>query len=337
MLESSLFERNLFRTLLFMGKIPLIRENLRSLAFGTSYGIHTGIWHPVLGWKTLTRNNMGRFLQRLAMFTRLEKLVFVVHQEVQLEVTELPPPPPVNCAWDGQVVRNATLYLRGTPPPPPRVIIGKEGLAGTNPRASPPADRQRRRSPEDDEDDNDDNDYDEDDDNHNNKTSCVESGPAVFYRVPWTSEKPWLPHVNELFYCPLGTVEDDEHSASRAPEASSSSPSPRCRDPIPTDADWLRFGRSFKRDLDTGLKLGLAEKIVKMGPCKNNNNSSSSSNNNNNNKKRKRDFESEEENGSELQSRRTRRIKTPTQQQQQFRELSIEGASLLWRYTLPTS
>ncbi|PSR76019.1 hypothetical protein BD289DRAFT_378953, partial [Coniella lustricola] len=96
LLESCLLGRNLLRTLLFMGQVPLIRDNLRSLAFGTSYGVHTGVWHAVLGWceqeqklkmkqKQTRTNNLGRFLQRLAAFPVLERLVFIVHQEMHFE------------------------------------------------------------------------------------------------------------------------------------------------------------------------------------------------------------------------------------------------------------
>jgi hypothetical protein len=84
LLEPYLLVKRLHRTLHFMTQIPLIRENLSCLALGTSYGIVTGICHPVLSWK-VSKGNMGKMLASLAKLTRLRTIVFVVHQEFQFE------------------------------------------------------------------------------------------------------------------------------------------------------------------------------------------------------------------------------------------------------------
>lgn len=119
LLEPYLLLRRLQRALHFMGRVPLIRNRLEVLALGTSYGVHTGICHPVLSWRGggggrdgsgtgglggLGGNNgngsagsngsassassasstaMAKLLAGLAQFPRLKSLVFIVHQEFQ--------------------------------------------------------------------------------------------------------------------------------------------------------------------------------------------------------------------------------------------------------------
>jgi hypothetical protein len=84
LLEPYLLVKRLHRTLQFMSQIPLVRDNISCLALGTSYGLYTGICHPVLSWK-VAKTNMGKLLAALAKFTRLKTLVLVVHQEFQFE------------------------------------------------------------------------------------------------------------------------------------------------------------------------------------------------------------------------------------------------------------
>lgn len=312
LLESCLFERNLLRALLFMGKIPLVRENLRSLAFGTSYGVHTGVWHPVLGWKRPTRNNMGRFLQRLGAFAVLERLVFVVRQEVQFEVEELPRPLPEAVAaagagcgtWNGgqDIVGNATLYQRGTEPPPPRSLLvecadaevgGDEGVSS---RASTPSSAASESS-------------------LTSTSSEGELGGAggSFCRIPWTDDKPWLPHVNEIYYYPLDTSDDDDESKKPALESGGA----LMRGPVPTNDDWLRFRRAMRRDLEAGLALGLADTAAAAATTMKTSTRD----------KRKR---KSEEGDFELRSKRSRRA-GPLKEG--YEVPAIEGASLLWRYS----
>ncbi|KAF0332081.1 hypothetical protein RB213_010350 [Colletotrichum asianum] len=84
LLEPYLLVKRLLRTLHFFSQIPLVRDSLSRLAFGTSYGLYTGICHPVLSWK-VSKTNMATLLARLAKFPKLRKLVFVVHQEFQFD------------------------------------------------------------------------------------------------------------------------------------------------------------------------------------------------------------------------------------------------------------
>lgn len=291
LLESYLFERDLLRTLLFMSKIPLIRDNLRSLAFGTSYGVHTGLWHPVLGWKKLTRSNMGRLLQRLGTFEKLERLVFVINQEVQYEVAELPCEGDMmqgNYLWSGQVSRNATLYERGTTPPGPRLLAGyAEYDEEVSSRASTPS--------------------------VSSESSCSSDSDASscsFYRMPWTEQKPWPSYENEVSYFPCSPVEDDEPPATGK--------SAHLRGPGPTSDDWRRFRRTFKRDLEVGLASGLASPRTKTGSCP----------------KRKRD--SEDVRQDDHEPRRPKCIRRSGEGIEGYRLPEIQGANLLWRYSLPS-
>ncbi|CCF43589.1 hypothetical protein CH063_03112 [Colletotrichum higginsianum] len=90
LLEPYLLVKRLLRTLQFFSQISLVRDNLSRLAFGTSYGLYTGICHPVLSWK-VSKSNMTTLLARLAKFPRLRKLLFVVHQEFQFDFDVRPP------------------------------------------------------------------------------------------------------------------------------------------------------------------------------------------------------------------------------------------------------
>lgn len=296
LLESYLLERDLLRTLLFMGKIPLIRDSLHSLAFGTSYGVHTGVWHPVLGWKKLTRSNMGRLLQRLGVFESLEQLIFVVKQEVQYEVDELP------CAgerlhgshaWSGQVSRNATIYQRGTTPPGPRLLAGSpESDDELLSRASTPSASSESAF-----------------------SSDSESSSCSFYPMPWTDEKPWFSHENEISYFATDPIDADTETIAKAIMTEEEAPL-QC--PGPTNGDWLRFRRTFKRDLEMGLELGLARPGTKIATCR----------------KRKRDTGDERK--VETNPRKTKCMRGSGQAKEGYKLPEIQGASLLWRYSLPS-
>lgn len=84
LLEPYLLVKRLHRTLHFMSQIPLLRDNINRLALGTSYGIYTGICHPVLSWR-VSKGNMTKLLSSLAKFPKLKMLIFIVHQEFQFE------------------------------------------------------------------------------------------------------------------------------------------------------------------------------------------------------------------------------------------------------------
>lgn len=334
LLESCLFERNLFRALFFMGKIPLIRDNLRSLAFGTSYGVHMGIWHPVVGWRTPTRNNMGRFLQRLGAFEALDKLLFVVHQEFQLEVEELPrsmlgpaltPGTELAVAtWNagGDVVGNATLYQKGTEPPRSRSLMleGSEDDSASS-RASTPSSIMSETS-------------------LSSVSSCEgeksEDGSSGsnsnFCRVPWVDDKPWLPHVNEIYYYPDATADPEEGSDKTSGLEVGGQPS--MRGPLPTVDDWARFQRAAKREMELGMTMGLAEAAAAAAATKNEKTATTPTATAGPNTisigRRKRSSDDHD-------LRQTpKRLRKAQESKRRSQIPSIEGASLLWRYSQGT-
>lgn len=230
LLESCLLERELYRTLLFMSKISRIRDDIRSIAFGTSYS--TGIWHPSLGReapKAQTKTSMTKFLQRLSVFPKLERVIFVLYQEAQYEVMELPG---AVDAWDGHLSQNATFYLAGMKPPRARDIFSKAaglplGNSGRNEH-----DGNERAVP----------------------TSCT---------MPWTQEKPTWPHVNELRYYPPGP--DEECEAQKAEEKDTK----RYRGPWScTVEDLRRFRREWTRAACTAVEELYGDGPSQQGCCK---------------------------------------------------------------------
>lgn len=344
LLESYLFERNFLRAMLLLGKIPLVRDNLRVLALGTSYGVHTGVWHPILGWrkKGLTRNNMGRFLQRLGALGALERLVFVVHQEVQFEVEALPASAGSRCGiWNesknegyGEIVGNATLYQRGTEPPPPRLSLVGNGEADDRvdsetalSRASTPGSATSESS------------------TVSLSSSSVSEGELVggaggsFCRVPWTDAKPWQPHVNEIFYYPPGGASDTK---SEDDENNNNEPGPELRGPdsrgaLPTSDEWLRFRRALQRDLEAGLALGLADDAKTHAKTKTatTTNSGTAGDLRGERKRKSGQVEEDDSTWGSTRSKRLRRSETGAEtgrRSEKYPMPSIEGASVLWRY-----
>lgn len=316
LLESSLYKMHLFRTLYFMGRIPLIRENLRSLAFGTSYGTHTGLCHPVLGWQKLTRNNMGRFLQRLTMLKRLETLVFVIHQEAQFALPSLPPASENRFARDGQMVLNATLYAKGSTPPRARVlerkkvdVVMEDGPVRLTPDLSSSSSKASRVP--------------------------VTAEEGHFQRVPWTGEKPGFPHVSELYYYPVDTTERARDQADAKCSRLNTPPTTMRRGAVPADEDWQQFKKKIKHDLETGLQLGLAEKIVKTRTSKKRKQPVSSAEGPLRSQSSKRACLSRQATPPATPVTTTRRG-DPASSIDSNHRWTIEGASLLWRYTMPS-
>lgn len=279
LLESCLHERELYRTLLFMSKIPRVRDDIRSIAFGTSYSANVGgIWHPSLGReapKAQTKNSMAKFLQRLSVFPKLERVIFVLYQEAQYEVKELPR---AVGAWDGHLSQNATFYLAGMKPPRARDIFSK---ARSVPRDSP---------------------------DNNDSNGSKRAGPTSC-TMPWTQEKPAWPHVNELRYYPPGADQDAEAQKANERDTKWYRGSWSC-----TVEDLGRFRRNWSRAADTAVEELHRDEPSQQGCCK----------------KRGRLADDEElHRPPKKQSRMspTERLRLPT----------METASLVWRYALPTS
>lgn len=115
LLEPYLLVKRLLRTLHFLSQLPLLRDHLTQLALGTSYGLHTGICHPILSWK-VSRNNMAKLLAKLACFPALRRILFVVHQDFHFEFDfRIQPSPPMLPS-----------------PPPPSMHLNIPGVVATN-------------------------------------------------------------------------------------------------------------------------------------------------------------------------------------------------------------
>lgn len=295
MLESCLSGRDLLRTLHFMETIPLIRDNLRCLAFGTSYGVHTGVWHPVLGWRKLTQNNMGKFLQRLGGFPMLEKLVFMVHQEIQLKVVSMPPGKELvartgSAERTADMMRNATVYPTASTPPPPKMLPGRrDSNSAASQTTTPVASSFSWLSPRGD------------------------AETRGFCDLPRAQENPWLPHANEISYYPPADDGSDDGSADCARKSEEVQ---ELWSLVATTDDWLKFRRTFKRYLETGLQLGLADPTTKKGCCK---------------KRRRVVAQADDE---DLRS--SKRARGSAASRGEFKLPAIEGASLVWRYSRPS-
>ncbi|KAK2610751.1 hypothetical protein N8I77_004154 [Diaporthe amygdali] len=233
LLESCLLERELYRTLLFMSKVARIRNDIRSIAFGTSYSASLGgIWHPSLGRETpksQIKNGMTKFLERLSVFPNLERVIFVLYQEAQYEVMELPR---TVSAWDGHLSQNATFYLAGTKPPQAREIFSK---ASSVHHSHPNIKREETE--------------------RTGPTSCT---------MPWTQEKPTWPHVNELRYYSL--VSEEDCDAQKLDERDSK----YYHGPWPCTMENLRrFRMDWTRAVDTAVEKLHVDEPSHQSCCKN--------------------------------------------------------------------
>ncbi len=204
LLEPYLLVKRLHRTLHFMSQIPLVRDNISRLALGTSYGVYTGICHPVLSWK-VSKNNMGKLLGALAKFPRLKMLIFVVHQEFQFEFdfryppsyplsaqAPLPMPSSSSSSTSSSPLSSpsARIYLSAPSPRPTQLLPTTLPSPAAMPSPSPPP--------------------------HSPTISSPLPRPQIVhqaYRFKFDIEAninyhPRRPHLNELLYYPLEVEED---------------------------------------------------------------------------------------------------------------------------------
>jgi hypothetical protein len=217
LLEPYLLVKRLHRTLHFMGQIPLVRDNLSRLALGTSYGVYTGICHPVLSWK-VSKLHMSKLLSSLAKFARLRTLIFVVHQEFQFDFDFRNTGPHYSYA-----------SAAASSPTPPSMT----NSATSTPSSSGPS------SP----------------DLHGYGSGPRPQLVHQAYRFKFDIETninhtPRRPHMNELLYYPLNIDEDKEDD-----DGWDGSDETECCDPWPTNDDWRRFRRRFQRAIHLSLEL----------------------------------------------------------------------------------
>ncbi|RKK81278.1 hypothetical protein BFJ69_g3858 [Fusarium oxysporum] len=86
LLQPYLLIKRLSRTLHSLAEVDFMKRDLRQVAFGTSYGFSTGIYHPILSGK-VSKNNMKTLVKKLARFSKLGKVLFVVHEEFKCVIS----------------------------------------------------------------------------------------------------------------------------------------------------------------------------------------------------------------------------------------------------------
>ncbi|KAK1834235.1 hypothetical protein QBC39DRAFT_253095 [Podospora conica] len=282
LLEPYLLVKRLHRTLHFMSQIPLMRDNINRLALGTSYGVYTGICHPVLSWK-VSKNNMGKLLSTLAKFPKLKLLIFVVHQEFQFEfdfrfpgtLTPMPALPPHTFGGYAPPTPGPTGY------PSPASSISSNRVGATlgplpTAAAAPPTFPSPRPAPS----------YtpqtppstfspgppppppffvppNHNQQHQNQPHNTQQHRPQLVhqaYRFKFDIEAninhtPRRPHLNELLYYPLDIDEDkDDWDLGDV----GTEESEWC-DPWPTNDDWRRFRKRFQRAIGLSLEMNLVE------------------------------------------------------------------------------
>ncbi|KAF5651077.1 uncharacterized protein FTJAE_254 [Fusarium tjaetaba] len=79
LLQPYLLIKRLLRTLHSLAEVDFMKRDLSQVALGTSYGFSTGIYHPILSGK-VSKNNMKTLVKKLARFSKLGKVLFVVHE-----------------------------------------------------------------------------------------------------------------------------------------------------------------------------------------------------------------------------------------------------------------
>ncbi|KAK0656721.1 hypothetical protein B0T16DRAFT_452258 [Cercophora newfieldiana] len=344
LLEPYLLVKRLHRTLHFMSQISLVRDNINRLALGTSYGVYTGICHPVLSWK-VSKNNMGKLLQTLAKFPKLKLLIFVVHQEFQFEfdfrfpgtLTPIPnQPPPAgylsSAAPPPSFGHGATSYpspvsshngsrigatLSPLPSSPTAAYPSSPGYPSPiTPRPgpgpahlpsgfpSPPPHHQYQHHHQ-----------AQQQQQTQTQTQTALPRPQLVhqaYRFKFDIEAninhtPRRPHLNELLYYPLDIDEDKEDwdLGDLGTEES------EWCDPWPTNDDWRRFRKRFQRAINLSLEMGLVGEEGEKRPwCR----------------ERERGEYAAGAGGGHGRGERAegvRRMQIP----------ALKGASLLWRYT----
>ncbi|KAF4455085.1 hypothetical protein F53441_2524 [Fusarium austroafricanum] len=104
LLQPYLLIKRLLRTLHSLADVDFMRNNMRQVGFGTSYGFSTGIYHPILSGR-VSKNNMKILIRKLERFPKLEKVLFVVHEDFKCVI----PKPPV-AEWQyGQQLLSSTV------------------------------------------------------------------------------------------------------------------------------------------------------------------------------------------------------------------------------------
>ncbi len=264
LLEPYLLLQRLHRTLHFMSRIPLIRDNMAGLALGTSYGVYPGICHPLLSWK-VAKSNIAKLLTVLAKFAKLKTLLFVVHQEFQFEFD-----------FFSTQSASAVTAQQSLPLPPPLPPTMQPYFPQGPPLAQPvPATVQHPGQVQ--------------PDTHHAMYLAPPAAVAQAHLRPQIVHQAYRfkfdiegninskdhirhPHLNELRFYPLDNSKDGESTSMGAKDEwdsllNSSSHAANGNgddeedgdwcDPWPTNDDWRRFRRRFQRAVVAAVQAGL--------------------------------------------------------------------------------
>lgn len=342
LLEASLTGRELLRALAALGRIPLVREALRGLALGTSWGVHSGIWHVALGWGARSKgggggsggsgNSVGKLVARLAGLEKLERLVFLVKQEVQVEATMGLPAPKWEDETNGAVcggMLSCPAWSRASFVDSKKEEVARTDDGGSSRASSPGTCSESTWS---------------------SSSSVGDDGSdstmltTNFYRLSWMLDRPCTRHENELSYYPPPPLpaedakEDDENQI-----IDQERPRLLCG-LTPSQDDWLRFQKAFRRQLEAGLAHRRAGN--RAMPARQVGKRTTVGGEVCGSRKRKREREQEQEQCSshgsgtaEVFHTECKRLRTELAQHEDVvgRLPAIEGANVLWRYSLPAS
>ncbi|RKU41622.1 hypothetical protein DL546_003662 [Coniochaeta pulveracea] len=242
LLEPYLQIQRLNRALHFMSQIPMIREHINRLALGTSYGIYTGISHPIINWKSVYRAHLLKLLASLAKFPKLHTLIFILHQEFQFELKfplqpdHIPPPATQSHGFLHPIGPNT---VRTTRYPPfhrcsltaPATTMISSDLPSPPPQLWPPDPFDQPHPPW------------PPDGQQPLSQHIHQTNSSGEDRV--CNTKSIRPHQNELLYYPLDYDEDEDDWKSHAGQEQDDD---RWHSTWPTNDDWRRFRRRWIRE-----------------------------------------------------------------------------------------
>lgn len=254
LLEPYLQIKRLHRTLHFMAQIPLVRDHISRLALGTSYGIYTGICHPVMNWKA-SKANLHKLLASLANFSKLKTLIFIIHQEFQFEFDlrsagqhAVPPTQSrtsLHCSHTVRTTGNPLFNTNlRTPLPAPTTTLIPLSLPSSRPQQLSPSDLPSPSS-----------------DPRSQQPLPQQIHQAYRFKFDIESNinhtHPRRPHRNELLYYPLDYDEDsDDWDLNDEDEEGDR----EWCDPWPTNDDWRRFRRRWVRGVRMAGEDGEGER-----------------------------------------------------------------------------
>lgn len=323
LLEPYLQIKRLHRTLHFMAQIPLMRDNINRLALGTSFGVYTGICHPVVNCKS-AKTNVPKLLAGLRRFPRLMTVIFIVHQEFQFEFDtrpggmigdqhhhHAPLHPGTGTVWTGgnPIFMSTGGQLRGGPLPATLIPLSlptgnhQQQRQTQTPMSGHPPVRQIGIPPPD-------------------PPQQVHAAYRFKFDIETDINRtPRRPHVNSLLYYPLEYDEEGEDEfdidLNDLAEDDEEEEGEWC-DPWPTNDDWRRFKRRWVKAVRLGLREEERKGERERDGC-------GGGGGGGRKVAEKREWDEFREGKGEREDAGNKKVKLSVP--------ALKGASLLWRYT----